>query len=75
MNVTPPISDRTPSSLFELFYDNEVIDHVMAMTYLYALQDSSKQHRILLLFCSADQKTSQQTEAPDKGRWWWWWYW
>lgn len=35
-------SDRTPSSLFELFYDDTVIDHITKMTNLYAMQNSKQ---------------------------------
>ncbi|ESO05558.1 hypothetical protein HELRODRAFT_171198 [Helobdella robusta] len=39
-NSTPtPINDHTPASLFELFYDDVVIDHITKMSNLYALQN------------------------------------
>ena len=40
-SVTPTSgNDRTPSSLFELFYDDDVINHITRMTNLYAMQKS-----------------------------------
>lgn len=34
--------DKTPSSLFELFFDDSVIGHITEMTNLYALQNSKQ---------------------------------
>ena len=43
-NILPtPTSGRTPSSAFELFFDHTVIDHITAMTNLYAMQKNSRQ--------------------------------
>jgi len=41
--LTTPTSDRSPSSVFELFFDHTVIDHITAMTNLYAMQKNSRQ--------------------------------
>ena len=41
-NPSPPSTDRTPSSVFELFYDDAVIDQITEMTNLYAMQKSKQ---------------------------------
>ena len=39
-NSTPtPANDRAPASLFELFYDDVVMDHITKMSNLYEMQN------------------------------------